>query len=122
MYLAAKTTASAAETWAIVIVAVICLGFWLIMVVAIAPRPDARRRASRPALQVPLAGAMEMPHLAAPGTAETRDDMPPVPGPRPEAPAAREPAGTSPMDLGGRMPAQRESATDEAAPSRRRDR
>jgi hypothetical protein len=155
MYLAAKTTASPAETWAIVIVAVICLAFWLVMVVGIAPRPDARKRYRQQDLQVPLAGATPVPvsggmHAAAggrsvapsrdapamdmpvageaagaeePGTKQTRDDLPTVPGPRQQEPRpAREPAGSSPMDLGGTPPpAQRESATDRAAPSRRSD-
>jgi hypothetical protein len=156
MYLAAKTTASPVETWAIVIVAVVCLAFWLVMVVGIAPRPDIRQRHRRqPAnvpvvagRSVPVAGgmhvaaggrsvapsrdepAMEMPgvpetHPAeAPGeaqdTKETRDDLPTVPGQRqPQAPPAPEPAGSSPVGLGGTpMPAPRESATDQAAPSR----
>jgi hypothetical protein len=111
MYLAVKTTTSPAETWAIVIVAVICLAFWLTMVVGVAPRPDARRRASREALRAPLAGGMQ-----------TRDDMPPVPRPRTEPQPVREPPGASPMDLGGPVPAHRQSATDEAAPSQRRGR
>jgi hypothetical protein len=148
MYLAVKTTASPAETWAIVVVAVICLAFWLIMVVAIAPRPDARKRERQQALPVPFAGGLPVPvaggtHVAAggrsvapsrdapamamPGTptaqdtgatgagaqavAQTRDDLPSVPG-------QREPAAPAPA----RPPAQRQSATDEAAPSRPPDR
>ena len=124
MYLAVKTTASPAETWAIVIVAVICLAFWLVMVVGIAPRPDARKRQGRQAWPVPFAGGTPVPAMATPGasaaqdteapgadtqgTEETRDDLPTVPG-------QRQPAPLSPT----RMPAQRESATDEAAPSQR---
>ena len=140
MYLAVKTTASPAETWAIVVVAVICLAFWLIMVVAIAPRPDARKRERQQALPVPVAGGMHVaaggrsvapsrdaPAMAMPGTptaqdtgatgagaqavAQTRDDLPSVPG-------QREPAAPAPA----RPPAQRQSATDEAATSRPPDR
>jgi hypothetical protein len=102
MYLAVKTTASPAETWAIVIVAVICLAFWLIMVVAIAPRPDPRKRERQLALPT---------GTDAQGAAETRDDLPSVPGQRRPAPPAQAP-----------LPPQRQSATDEAAPSRRPDR
>jgi hypothetical protein len=160
MYLAAKTAATPAETWAIVIVAVICLAFWLVMVVGIAPRPDVgKRRRQQQALPVPFAGAtpvpvsggmhvaaggrsvapsrdapaMEMPSLVevpgreapdagAAGIQETRDDLPAVPGQRRSARPAGEPAGSSPLDLGPRMPAPRESATDQATPGRRPDR
>jgi hypothetical protein len=106
MYLAVKTTASPAETWAIVIVAVICLAFWLIMVVAVAPRPDARKRERQQALPVPFA----VTGTDAPGAAQTRDDLRSVPG-------QRQPAAPAPA----RLPAQRQSGTDEAAPSRRSD-
>jgi hypothetical protein len=158
MYLAAKTVATPAETWAIVIVAVICLAFWLVMVVGIAPRPDVkkRQRQQQQALPVPFAGAtpvpvsggmhvaaggrsvapsrdapamempapVEVPGRAAPdddaeGTRETRDDLPTVPGQRRHPQPAGEPAGSSPLDLGPRMPAHRESATDQATPGRR---
>jgi hypothetical protein len=158
MYLAAKVTATPVETWAIVIVAVACLAFWLVMVVGIAPRPDVRKRPqqARPvpfagATPVPVSGgmhvaaggrsvapsrdapAMEMPTLVevpgseppdaeAEGAKETRDDLPTVPGQRRPARPAGEPAGSSPLDLGPRMPAQPESATDQAAPGRRPDR
>lgn len=165
MYLAAKTVATPLETWAIVLVAVIGLAFWLVMVVGIAPRPDAKKRQrEQQALQVPFAGAtpvpvsggvhaaaggrsvapsrdapaMEMPapvevpgseapgreapDAEAEGTKETRDDLPTVPGQRRPAQPAGEPAGSSPLDLGPRTPAQRESATDQATPSRRPDR
>jgi len=44
MDLAVRTTASPAAIWAIVIVAVICLAFWLVMVMVYANRPDARHR------------------------------------------------------------------------------
>jgi hypothetical protein len=78
---AAQTTASPARIWAIIIVAVICLAFWLIMVVGIAPRPGARQRQAREALQVPLAGGMQVPvaggaHAAAGGrsVAPNRDE------------------------------------------------
>jgi hypothetical protein len=160
MYLAAKVTATPVETWAIVVVAVVCLAFWLVMVVGIAPRPDAKKRQrqqqalpapSGGATPVPVSGglhvaaggrsvapsrdapAMEMPTLVqapgseapdaeAEGAKETRDDLPTVPGQRRPARPAGEPAGSSPLDLGPRMPAQRESATDQAAPGRRPDR
>jgi hypothetical protein len=157
MSLAAKTVATPAQTWAIVIVAVICLAFWLVMVVAIAPRPDSKKRQrQQQALQAPFAGATpvpvsggmhaaaggrsvapsrdapamempapvevpgrEVPDAEAEGTRETRDDLPAVPGQRGRAQPAGEPAGSSPPDLGPRMPAQRESATDQATPGRR---
>jgi hypothetical protein len=152
MYLAAKTIASPLEIWAIVVVAVICLAFWLVMVVGIAPRPDVKKRLQQQqALQAPFGGAtpvpvsggmhaaaggrsvapsrdapaMEMPTVpqvadagepgpaepdtGAQGDKETRDDLPTVPGQR--LPATPPP-----------MPAQRESATDQAAPSRPPDR
>ena len=90
MYLAAKVTATPAETWAIVVVAVICLAFWLIMVVGIAPRPDARQRHRRQPMDAPVAGGVEVPvaggvHVAAGGrsVAPSRDapatEMPHVP-------------------------------------------
>lgn len=47
MILAANTTTSTAGIWAIVVVSVICLAFWLIMVVGVAARPDVKRRPAR---------------------------------------------------------------------------
>jgi hypothetical protein len=49
MILAVKTTASPAEIWAIVVVAVICLATWLFMVTVVAPRPSALARRMRAA-------------------------------------------------------------------------
>jgi hypothetical protein len=71
MDLAVRTTASPAAIWAIVIVAVVCLAFWLIMVMVYANRPDPRRRllADMPG---PVLGGI---HMAAGGrsVAPTRD-------------------------------------------------
>lgn len=44
MDLAVRTTASPAAIWAICVVAVACLAFWLSMVMIVADRPDPRRR------------------------------------------------------------------------------
>ena len=123
MYMAAKTIASPAETWAIVIVAVICLAFWLIMVVGIAPRPDAKKRQQREALQVPLAGVTPVPvsggtHVAAGGrsVAPSRDapamEMPTVPdaqgteAPGTDAHGTKETRDDLPTVPGQRQPAQ----------------
>ena len=112
MYLAEKTTASPAGIWAIVIVAVVCLAFWLVMVVGIAPRPDARQRRGQQSLRVPLAGGDQVPVSGAPVT-ETRDDLHPLPSPR----STGEPG----VQRTARAPAQREPATDQAVPHRDRD-
>jgi hypothetical protein len=128
MYLAAKTTATPVEIWAIVIVAVICLAFWLVMVVGFAPRPDPRKRERSQLTGIPVVGGVEVPvaggvHVAAGGrsVAPSRDapatEIPHVPQPRDaEAPA---PAGTrETRDDLPPVPGQRGSATDEAARSR----
>jgi hypothetical protein len=102
MYLAAKVTATPVETWAIVIVAVICLAFWLVMVVGIAPRPDVRQRQRQPrAPQVPFAGTPPVPvsggmHVAAGGrsVAPSRD------APAMEVPTLAEAAGSEVPDAG----------------------
>ena len=103
------TTTSTAGLWAIVVVAVTCMAFWLVMVVGIAPRPDVRLRrgqASRAlsvevaAQQDPLGPVDLREDLAGPrpGTtgsdpAMTKDDVVPVPGPRQAGPP---PATTAP--------------------------
>jgi hypothetical protein len=75
MFLAVKTTASPAGLWAIVVVAGAGLAIWLYMVEIFATR----RRPGRTGMADPPAGH------AAPETATTRDDLPPVPGPRPDS-------------------------------------
>jgi hypothetical protein len=178
MYLSAvHTLASAAGIWAIVIVAVVCLAFWLTMVVTMAQRGYARdERRQRHAPQLPHVGERDLPVVGgmhaghggrslgptrdepatampepaaaretvmtpagtatpegagAPegtGTEVTRDDIASVPGPRSSRPAPQ-PAGPSPLDLGGPVgarepgaawtaPRQRESETDQPARSR----
>jgi hypothetical protein len=113
MDLAVKTTASPAEIWVIVIVAVICMAYWLTMVVGIAPRAAARRREVRQAMDVP----------ADQGATQTRDDLASVPGPRqPAAPGTDARVAGPGVPWLTRMPSQRESASDEAAPSRGPDR
>jgi len=59
MILAVKTTASPAELWAIVVVAVFAVGFWLYMVEVFATRRGPRRRdkGTTRELDSPLAGA-----------------------------------------------------------------
>ena len=47
MILAANTSTSPAGLWAIVVVAVACLAFWLVMVVGWAARPDVKRLRQR---------------------------------------------------------------------------
>jgi hypothetical protein len=170
MYLSAvHQLATPAGIWAIVIVAVVCLAFWLTMVVTVAQRGyarDERRRRQAPQLprvggrDLPVIGGMHagaggrslapsrdepataMPQPVAPsattglatpqGAETTRDDMPSVPAPRSSQPSQRpaaQPAGPSPLDLGGpagapepgvqwTAPRQRESEADQPARSR----
>ena len=130
MYLAAvNQLASTAGIWAIVIVAVICLAFWLIMVVTMAERGYARdRRRKRQQPGVPHIGGRDLPvvggmHVSAGGRsiAPSRDEpataMPePADVPRPRSSEPSQPAGPSPLDLGGPVPPrQRESETDQPA-------
>ena len=121
MDLAVRTTASPAAIWAIVIVAVVCLAFWLIMVMVYANRPDPRRRllADMPG---PVLGGI---HMAAGGrsVSPTRDasavlgedfltDLsaaPPQPG---------QPGATAPEPEAARVPDQhRPAAPAEPAPA-----
>jgi hypothetical protein len=155
MYLSeVHSLTTSAGIWAIVIVAVICLTFWLVMVVAVAPRGYSRDRYRRQPPPVPHLGGRDLPvvggmHVSAggrsvapsrdeaatampvraeaPGTngtgagetgAEvTRDDLPSVPAQRSAQPSqrpARQPAGPSPLDLGGPVPPrQREPEADQ---------
>jgi hypothetical protein len=71
MDLAVRTTASPAAIWAIVIVSVVCLAFWLAMVMIYANRPDPRNRPMAE-LPGPVLGGI---HMAAGGrsVAPTRD-------------------------------------------------
>jgi hypothetical protein len=71
MDLAVRTTASPAAIWAIVIVAVVSLAFWLVMVMVYANRPDPRNRALAE-LPGPVLGGI---HMAAGGrsVSPTRD-------------------------------------------------
>jgi hypothetical protein len=122
MDLAVRTTASPAAIWAIVIVAVVSLAFWLIMVMVYANRPDPRNRpvADMPG---PVLGGI---HMAAGGrsVSPTRDapamfdedvlaglagapqpEAAQVPAQRgPQAPAGPAPAAETPSEP---IPAQR---------------
>lgn len=71
MDLAVRTTASPAAIWTIVVVAVVCLAFWLAMVMVYANRPDPRNRRVAE-LPGPVLGGI---HLAAGGrsVSPTRD-------------------------------------------------
>jgi len=80
MDLAVRTTASPAAIWAIVVVAVVFLAFWLIMVMVYATRPDPRHR--RLPARVPAQRGAEAP-------------TEPIPA-QSVAPAGAEPVGTAP--------------------------
>jgi len=124
MDLAVRTTASPAAIWTICAVAVLCLAFWLIMVMVVANRPDPRHRRV-PAMSGSVVGGI---HMATGGRsvaptrhspAVTEADL----AAEPEAaqvPAQREPgqrqpqAGTTAEAPTEPIPAQRSTA-DEAA-------
>jgi hypothetical protein len=118
--LAAKTTASAGEVWAICVVAVSCLAFWLSMVTWADRHPIWRGR-QVPEMPGPVLGGMHVagggrsvapnraapatligddtadgePLTAAPGTGATvTAGRPRVPGPRGARPTEPEPAGS----------------------------
>jgi hypothetical protein len=120
MDLAVRTTASPAAIWAIVIVAVVCLAFWLIMVMVYANRPDPRyrRMADMPG---PVLGGI---HMAAGGrsVAPTRDAsavlgedfLTDLSAERP-APAAQVPTQRGPDAPTKPIPAQRTAADGTAS-------
>jgi hypothetical protein len=139
MILAVKTTASPAELWAIVVVAVGCLAVWLYMVEVFATRTGPRGRdKEKPAeLDSPVARAAK---------AATERVLEALQGLRPRAapdrmaagdPGARRPEGTHAGPAGRAdsppgeandqrdqdrvvpwaLPAQRQSPTDEPAPA-----
>ena len=124
MDLAVRTTASPAAIWAIVVVAVVFLAFWLIMVMVYATRPDPRQRrlADMPG---PVLGGI---HMAAGGrsVAPTRDAsavlgedfLTDLAAARPESEAAQVPAQRGPQAPAGPpaepVPAQRTAAGDSA--------
>ena len=144
MYLAVKTTATPVEIWAIVIVAVICMAFWLAMVVGFASRPDPRKRERSQLMDIPVVGGVQVPvaggmHVAAGGrsVAPSRDapatEIPHLPQPREaaahpaaglasEGPVADPPGTKETRDDLPPVPGQRDSAAGEAARSRRSDR
>ena len=68
--------ASAAATWAIVIVAVVCLSFWLVAVLVFATRPRRAKNANEPKMPGPVLGGM---HFAEGGRSVAPDrDSPAV--------------------------------------------
>src|SRR5579862_9274581 len=98
---ASRTTASTGATWAIVIVAVICLSLWLILVLLAAARPgraaDRRRIEAKQVAergQIATGSDTTGPDTTGSDTAATRDDMYPVPGPRR---GEAEPVATAPL-------------------------
>jgi len=128
---AAKTTASAGEIWAIVIVAVLCLAFWL-GIVAWADMHPVWRRHQLPDMQGSVLGGI---HLAAGGRSVAPDrteaaieteerrgapiesDMVAEPAMTPAA--AGQPAGAygTGAATGPALPAQRRGAADQSQPA-----
>jgi hypothetical protein len=141
MFLAVKTTTSAAGLWVIVVVAVGCVALWLYLVEVFATRRGTRHD------RIGTAAAPELESRQAEGatataseTAVTRDDLPLVPRPRDwdrvpaDGPGAGQPEGnragttardgSAARDAGGRHPdfpwtppGQRQSPTDQPAPA-----
>ena len=123
---ASRTTASTSATWAIVIVAVICLSLWLILVLLAAARPgraaDRRRIEAKQVAergQIATGSDTTGPDTTGSDTAATRDDMYPVPGPRrgEAEPVATAPlawaAGATPEQPPGAEKADMDTSTDQ---------
>jgi hypothetical protein len=131
MYLSAvHTLASPAGIWAIIIVAVVCLAFWLTMVVTMAQRGYARdERRQRRAPQLPHVGERDLPvvggmHAGAGGRslAPSRDE-PATAMPEPVTPQATiTPEGTGTeitRDDMASVPGPRSSRPARTAPRQR---
>jgi hypothetical protein len=111
---AVRTTASPAAIWAIVVIASVCLVFWLGAVAWADMHPPVRRR-QLPEMPGPVLGGV---HVAEGGrsVAPTRDAPAVFGEPLPDVPAQRsgaaEPAGT-PEPAGRVVPGQRSGETDQ---------
>jgi len=102
MDLAVRTTASPAAIWVICVVAVVCLAFWLIMVMVVAPRPDPRFRR-----MAAISGSAVSEVPMAPGGAGV------LAAGRPQVPVQREPqAAAEPTPAAGAAGTAAEEATE----------
>jgi hypothetical protein len=103
MVLAVRTTASPTAIWVICAVAVVCLAFWLIMVMVYATKPSVRHR-RMPRMTGPVLGGM---HLAEGGrsVAPNRELPAVLPDLPPAAPTA-EPGRGVPAQRGPQAPAE----------------
>jgi hypothetical protein len=122
MFLAVKTTTSAAGLWVIVVVAVGCLALWLYMVEVFATRRGTRHdrigTAAAPELESRQAESRHAEGATATASevAVTRDDLPLVPRPRDSDRLPADGPGAGPPE-GWTPPRQRQSPTDQPAPA-----
>jgi len=101
MDLAVRTTASPAAIWAIVIVAVVFLAFWLVMVMVYANRPDPRFR---------QLAARSSPVLGLAADRPAAGQVPAQRGPAAQTEAPTEPIPAQRAASGGALPADTEPA------------